>query len=139
MRGSPSRAARDRVRAEVEMTKRRDEGDEAAVLGAYAIGGPGLAGARLLGGLLDEELRDGRGRSRELGPAPIGSDPWLRREITAAIAREPGLDAARVVVEVREAVVTLRGHVREGEAARVERAARTVQGIKVLRVELEVP
>jgi hypothetical protein len=121
------------------MTKQRDDDDTSVeLLGAHAIGGAGLAGARLLGGLLDDELRDRRGRSRDLGPAPIGSDPWLRREVTAAIAREPGLDAARVVVDVHEAVVTLRGPVREGDAARIERAARTVQGIRSLRVELEV-
>jgi hypothetical protein len=127
------------VRAEVEMTRRRDDGDDAVgVLGAYAVGGVGLAGARVLGGLLDRELRDESGRSRELGPAPIGSDPWLEREVTAAIAREPDLDRSGVVVEVSEAVVTLRGRVREGEVPRIERAARTVQGIKALRVALEV-
>jgi hypothetical protein len=117
------------------MTTRRrdDEGEASAALGAYAIGGAGLAGARLLGGLLDE----GPPRSRELGPAPIGSDPWPKAEISAALAREPGVDVSKVGVVVHEAVVTLRGPVPAAHAAAVERAARTVQGIRELRVELE--
>ncbi len=115
------------------MTKRRDEErDVTGTLGAFAVGGAGLAGAYALGGLLGE----GRSRSRELGPAPIGSDPWLLVEVRAAIAGEKDLDASEVIVEAHEAVVTLRGAVAAGEAERVERAARTVQGIKQLRVEL---
>ncbi len=115
------------------MTKRADDESEATgVLGAYAIGGPGLAGARILGGLLSE----GEGRSRDLGPAPIGSDPWLRAEIAAAFARESGADASKVIVEVQEASVTLRGRASASDAARLERAARTVQGIKALQAEI---
>jgi hypothetical protein len=115
------------------MTKRRDEEREATrALGAYAVGGAGLAGASVLGGL----LREGPSRSKELGPAPIGSDPWLRAEVRAAIAREKDVDASDVVVDAREAVVTLRGAVDEDDVAKVERAARTVQGIKKLRIEL---
>jgi osmotically-inducible protein OsmY len=116
------------------MAKRRDdESNAAGALGAYAVGGAGLLGASVLGGLMDE---GGQSRSRDLGPAPIGSDPWLLAEVRAAIAREKDLDAADVVVEVREAIVTLRGEVDDGDASRVERAARTVQGIKKLVVEL---
>lgn len=116
------------------MTKRRDdERDVTGALGAYAVGGAGLLGAHALGGLLGE----GRSRSRELGPAPIGSDPWLLAEVRGAIAREKDVDASTIVVDVREAVVTLRGEVDADDAARVESAARSVQGIKRLVVELE--
>ena len=116
------------------MGKRRgDEREVTGALGAHAIGGAGLAGARVLGGLLDE----GPSRSRDLGPAPIGSDPWLLAEVRAAIAREKDVDAADVVVEVHEAIVTLRGEADEDDVPRLERAARSVQGIKKLRVELE--
>jgi len=109
--------------------------DGVGLLGAYAIGGPGLVGARLLGGFLDE----GSSRSRELGPAPIGSDPWLRAQIRAAIASEKDLDAARVAVSVEEAVVTVTGSLAEVDRSRLERAVRTVQGIKRLVVDFDGP
>ena len=116
------------------MTKRRDDESAATgALGAFAVGGAGLAGASVLGGLLGEQ---GSSASRDLGPAPIGSDPWLFAEVTAAIAREKGVDSGAVTVVVREAIVTLRGEIDARDAARVEAAARTVQGIKKLNVEL---
>lgn len=117
----------------VEMTKRRDDDDTAAEIGGLsALGAGGLAGVRLLGALLD----DGPQRSRELGPAPIGSDPWLLAEIRRAIARDAVLDASRVSVRVEEAIVTLTGSLEPAEAARLERAVRSVQGIKRLVMEL---
>lgn len=91
-----------------------------------------LAGAMWLGGLLE----DGPERSNELGPAPIGSDPWLGFELRAAFAREPSLRRAPLVVEVAEAVVTIRGATSEN-ADLVERAARTVRGAKALHVVRE--
>ena len=116
------------------MSRRRDEErDVTGALGAFAVGGAGLLGVRALGGLLGE----GPARSRELGPAPIGSDPWLLNEVRAAIAREKDLDASEILVEVHEAIVTLRGSIDEADLPRVCRAARTVQGIKSLRVEVE--
>lgn len=116
------------------MTKRRD--DERAVtgaLGSQAIGGVGLTSTSALAGILEDEQDS---RSRDLGAAPIGSDPWLVAEVRAAIARERGIDASNVVVEARDAIVTLRHAVTDGDAARIESAARSVQGIKTLRVEL---
>ena len=97
------------------------------------IFGTGIGGAYVLGQLLREE-KSGLG---DLGPAPIGSDPWLRAEVEKAIARETGVDASGVVVDARDAVVTIRGRVANDDAReRIERAARTVQGIKRLEVEL---
>lgn len=118
------------------MTKRRDDDENAArIFGAGAVGGPGLAGAVVLGGLLGEE----RSRSRDLGPAPIGSDPWLLTEVRRAIARERDVDASNVTIDVREAIVTLAGEVDdEDDAARVETAARSVKGIKRLVVQLRL-
>jgi osmotically-inducible protein OsmY len=87
----------------------------------------------LVGGIFGPEEGS---RSRDLGPAPIGSDPWLHAEVRAAIARETSVDISRVTIDVRDAIVTLRGTVPAGDAARIESAARTVQGIKTLRVEL---
>ena len=87
------------------MSRRRDEErDVTGALGTSAAFGVGLGAAHVLGGLLSE----GRPRSRELGPEPIGSDPWLLREVRMAIAKEKGLDASAIIVEVHEAVVTLR-------------------------------
>lgn len=116
------------------MTKHsRDDNDALGTLGAYAIGGAGLASARALGGLFAE----GRSSLSDLGAAPIGSDPWLLAHVRRAIASEPDVDAKDVTVEVHEAVVTLRGSALAGDRLRVEAAARTVQGVKSLRVELE--
>lgn len=116
----------------LDMTKRRDDDDTAAEVGGLsALGAGGLAGARLLGALLDEGPRP----SRELGPAPIGSDPWLLAEIRRAISRDAGLDAAHVAVRVEEAIVTLTGSLEPAQAARLERAVRSVQGIKHLVME----
>lgn len=112
------------------MGKRKNDEDEAlGTLGAAAIGGPALAGAYAARGLFAE----GRSSLGDLGSKPIGSDPWLLDEVKRAIARE-GVDASGVTVDVKDAVVTLGGEIAEPDAARVEAAARTVQGIKKLHV-----
>ena len=112
------------------MTNQRD--DEDKTLGtatAYAIGGPALAGAYVLGGILREEPRD-----KDLGPTPIGSDPWLLREVKAAIQHDNPEHEKFVEVTVLEAVVTLHSKATPEQTANIERAARTVQGIKSLIV-----
>lgn len=116
------------------MPKRRDEDDETvSTLATYAVGGVGLVGARALGGL----LREGRSGLADLGPAPIGSDPWLRAEVERALADEKELAGADIRVEARDAIVTLRGSVpTKADVTLAERAARTVQGIKRLEVLL---
>jgi hypothetical protein len=125
------------VDPEVDMTKRSDEErNVTSALGGYAVGGAPLAGGSLLGGILES---DEGSRSRELGPMPIGSDPWLVAEVRAAMARERGVDASGVVVEARDAIVTLRGTASAGDAARIETAARSVPGLKSLRNELAHP
>ena len=113
--------------------RRRDGWDDegGGLFGAIAIGGP------VLGGLYGaaRSMRDGT-QGQDLGPAPIGSDPWLDREVRQAIAKEDG--AGAVEVTVREAVVTLSGKVADADAAeRIERAAKTVQGIAKLVNALE--
>ena len=101
-------------------------------MGAYSIGGPVLAGGYVLGGLLPEAPRD-----RDLGPAPIGSDPWLLREVEAAIEKDNPAHVKLVTVSVLEAVVTLRCTGTSEQAGLIERAARTIQGIKSLIVTIE--
>lgn len=119
------------------MSRRRSSDDDdrlpSELVGGYAIGGPVVAGARLLGWAAGE----GERRSRDLGPAPIGSDPWLDTEIRRALGREAGLDLAGLTVQVRDAIVTLTGRVAPADRARVTAAISSVQGIKRLVVELE--
>lgn len=113
------------------MTGRSKDDDERAtgVLGAYAIGGPVLAGAVLVGGLLGEKPRD-----NDLGPTPIGSDPWLIREVKTALANDPSLPKdGTLIVTAKDAVVTIVGA--GSQRAAVEAAARTVDGIKALRID----
>lgn len=104
------------------MTKRREDDDDrnlgAAALGS-ALGGPVLGGALGLGGLT------GEAPARPWDPAPIGSDPWLLRELSAAL-REAGL---AVRIEVKDAVVTVHAPKSEALAA----ALASVQGAKALR------
>ena len=113
------------------MTQHDHDDDKAArALGATAIGGP-LAGAgSLLGGHFGEDPE----RSHDLRPTPIGSDPWLSFEVRAALARDPETHGLELVVEVEGTVVTIRG-LSSGSVERVERAVRTVKGIRTLHVE----
>lgn len=119
------------------MTKRGRDGrdDDDRWLGSIATGRPvrGVLGLLRSGGSRRSSLDD-------LGPAPIGSDPWLDAEIRAAIARDPALDPAAIEVEVCEMVVTLRGEVASDDAARrAERAASSVEGVARVRNELSFP
>jgi osmotically-inducible protein OsmY len=107
------------------MRRRKDDD----ILGGLAAASSPLS-AIWLGGIFGEDRQEG---SRDLGPAPIGSDPWLLAQVQAALARDRAIDRANVVVDVREAVVTIRG-VAPDAVPRVESAARTVQGIKSLHV-----
>lgn len=76
----------------------------------------------------------------DLGPAPIGSDPWLEREVRAAIARElQQVDASAITIEVLEMIVTLRGTVSSDDAARsAERAASSIEGVARVQSELTI-
>lgn len=84
-----------------------------------------LAGAVGLGALTGDGPKN-----KDLGPTPIGSDPWLVREVKAALAKAGLADGVTVAAE--DAVVTIEGT--EGNLVAIETAARTVQGIKDLRL-----
>lgn len=84
-----------------------------------------LAGALGLGALTGDGPKN-----RDLGPTPIGSDLWLVREVRAALAKAKLADG--VTVTAKDAVVTLQGT--EGNGAAIESAARTVRGIKDVRL-----
>lgn len=115
---------------------RRDgrDGDDGRWLGDLAIGRPvrGLFGLLGSGGSRRSSLDD-------LGPAPIGSDPWLETEIRAALARDPQLEGSAITIEVREMIVTLRGTVPSDDAARsAERAASSIEGVARVQTELTI-
>lgn len=104
------------------MPKRREDDDErnlgAAALGA-ALGGPVLGGALGAAGLL------GEAPTRPYDPAPIGSDPWLERELRVAL-KKAGLD---VPFDVKDAIVT----VHAPKSAALVEALTSVPGTKALR------
>ena len=121
------------------MTRRRNDGwdgESGGLFGAYALGGPALAG--LYGAA--RSTREGGGGLGDLGDAPIGSDPWLRSEIGAALRRVPALIGSEIQVEVREMNVTLRGQV-AGEAlvATALQTAKEVPGVGRVHSELGWP
>ncbi|MDQ3038164.1 MAG: BON domain-containing protein [Myxococcota bacterium] len=110
------------------------DGDDDRWLGAIATGRPvrGVLGLLRSGGSRRSSLDD-------LGPAPIGSDPWLEAEVRAALARELGGDASAIDVEVHEMVVTLRGAVPSDDATkRAERAASSIEGVARVQSELTI-
>jgi hypothetical protein len=120
------------------MTKTLDTSERDARLGAYAIGGSTAVGAGVVADYIDNYLDgDGRSRSKDLGPAPIGSDPWLRGEISAAIAREKDLESSPLSVRVDSAVVTIRGSLDDTRRMTLQRAVESVQGIKKLVLDTD--
>lgn len=83
---------------------------------------------------IDNYLDGDTSRSKDLGPAPIGSDPWLRSEINTAIS-EAGLNSLSLSLRVESAVVTIRGTFDDAKRVKLLRAVETVQGIKKLVIE----
>ena len=120
------------------MTKTLDTSERDARLGAYTIGGPTAVGAGVIADYIDNYL-DGEddSKSKDLGPAPIGSDPWLRSEISSAIAREKGLDGTQLSVRVDSAVLTIRGSLDDSRRMKLQRAVESVQGIKKLVLDTD--
>jgi osmotically-inducible protein OsmY len=119
--------------------RRRGGKDESeGLLGPIAIGGP------VLGGVYGAARSWGGGESSlgDLGEAPIGSDPWLHAEVSRAVARARGVGSGAdgaVDIEVEDAVVSVRGVVRDREEAEaIERAARSIEGAARFVFELAI-
>jgi osmotically-inducible protein OsmY len=69
----------------------------------------------------------------------MDSDRRLTKRITEELAQQPGVEMARVVVEVHHGVVTLRGEVSSSAAACLAgRSAMRVRGANALINELSV-
>ncbi|MBN8616685.1 MAG: BON domain-containing protein [Deltaproteobacteria bacterium] len=119
------------------MTKTLDTSERDARLGAYTIGGPTAVGAGVIADYIDNYLDGDSSSSKDLGPAPIGSDPWLRSEISSAISREKGLDGSQLAVRVDSAVVTIRGSLDDSRRMKLQRAVESVQGIKKLVIDTD--
>lgn len=119
------------------MTKTLDQDERDARLGAYTIGGPTAVGAGVVADFIDSYLDGDSAKSKDLGAAPIGSDPWLRSEISAAIVREKALDGSQLSVRVDQAIVTIRGSLDDSRRMKLQRAVETVQGIKKLILETD--
>lgn len=101
------------------MVKRDDE-ERALARAAVGASVLGPAGAALgLSALL------GEGPPRPHDPAPIGSDPWLERELRAALKKA----ALTAELDVKDAIVT----VRAPRSAPLEQALASVPGTKTIR------
>ncbi|MDP2255222.1 MAG: BON domain-containing protein [Polaromonas sp.] len=67
------------------------------------------------------------------------TDAQLQKDILAELAWDPAINATDVGVIVKDGVVTLTGHLTNyAEKYAAERAARRVNGVKALAVEIEV-
>ena len=67
------------------------------------------------------------------------SDYVLQQDVMTELKWEPAVNAAHIGVEAKDGVVTLSGHVETlREKWHAEKAAKNVDGVKVLAVELDV-
>ena len=67
------------------------------------------------------------------------TDAQLQQDVIAELGFEPSVNASQIGVEVMDGVVTLAGHVGSFvEKWEAERAARRVNGVKALAVEMDV-
>lgn len=67
------------------------------------------------------------------------TDPQLQHDVTAELERDAAVHAAHIGVEVRAGIVTLCGRVASyAEKLHAEAAARRVDGVRSLTVEVEV-
>lgn len=67
------------------------------------------------------------------------SDVQIQQEVIAALKADPRVDPTHIGVEVRQAVVTLSGHVDSyGEKWHAELAAQAVRSVKALAVDIKV-
>ncbi len=69
----------------------------------------------------------------------MGGDTQLKKHVEDELSWQPSVDEASIGVSVKDAIVTLTGHVRSyAEKMAAERAVMRIQGVKALATELEV-
>lgn len=69
----------------------------------------------------------------------MGGDTQLKRHVEDELSWQPSVDEASIGVSVKDAIVTLTGHVRTyAEKMVAERAVMRIQGVKALASELQV-
>jgi len=67
------------------------------------------------------------------------SDKQVQLDVIAELGWEPAIDAKDILVEVRDGIVTLGGHVASyAEKCNAEAAAQRVEGVKALAIEMDV-
>jgi len=76
---------------------------------------------------------------RTEGEQIMGGDTQLKKHIEDELSWQPSVDEASIGVSVKDAIVTLTGHVRTyAEKMAAERAVMRIQGVKALASELQV-
>lgn len=69
----------------------------------------------------------------------MGGDTQLKKHVEDELSWQPSVDEASIGVSVKDAIVTLTGHVRTyAEKMAAERAVMRIQGVKALASELQV-
>ena len=69
----------------------------------------------------------------------MGGDTQLKKHVEDELSWQPSVDEAFIGVSVKDAIVTLTGHVRSyAEKIAAERAVMRIQGVKALASELDV-
>ena len=69
----------------------------------------------------------------------MGGDTQLKKHVEDELSWQPSVDEASIGVSVKDAIVTLTGHVRSyAEKMAAERAVLRIQGVKALASELQV-
>ncbi len=69
----------------------------------------------------------------------MGGDTQLKQHVEDELSWQPSVDEAAIGVSVKDAIVTLTGHVRSyAEKMAAERAVMRIQGVKALASELQV-
>jgi len=67
------------------------------------------------------------------------TDEQLRQDVLTELQWEPSIDAKRIIVDVDEGNVILRGHVSHGlEKLNAERVALRVSGVRSVAVEMDI-
>lgn len=95
-----------------------------------------------MSGRQDFGQREWSYRGSHMGKGPKGyrrSDERIREEVSETLERDPWIDASEIEVDVKEGVVTLRGHIEDRRQKRMaEDCIENLSGVRDVRNELTV-